>query len=90
MFTLIDPKPVVVEIAKPRSGDDKIVIVNQGYPAEQDVIKINDEVYNVSGMMRVDRDGSIYAGKKTDDPTNLSCKCWFVQFTYIHTAAPMY
>ena len=95
MLTLIDPKPVVLEIAKPAkprgSDDDKIaIILNQGYPVEQDVIKINDEVYNVSGMMRVAQDGSIYAGNKTDDPKNLSCKCWFIPCTYISTHGRSY
>ena len=76
-----DPKPVVVEIARPvrppSSDNDEIIIINEGYP-EQDEIEINNEAFNVSGMMRVTQDGSIFAGRSTRDQTDLSCKCWFV------------
>ena len=71
-----DPNPVVVEIAKPKSrpssGEEEIII-NEGYP-EEDEIKIRDEVFNVSGMMRVNQDGSIFAAVGTHDQTDLSCK----------------
>ena len=89
-MTLVDPKPVVLEIARPAkspsSDEDEIIIINQGYPTEQDEITINDEVYNVSGMMRVTKDGSVYAGNSTDDPRDLSCKCWFVYSVRTYTA----
>ena len=77
-----NPNPVVVEIATPQSHqpsseEDEIIIINEGYP-QQDEIQIHDEVFSVSGMMRVDQDGSIFAAPGTHDQTkdqaDLSCK----------------
>ena len=88
-MTLVDPKPVVLEIARPAKSpsSDKVIIINQGYPTEQDEITINDEVYNVSGMMRVTKDGSVYAGNITDDPRDLSCKCSVRTYSYSYYVA---
>ena len=73
-----DPNPVVVEIAKPKSHqasseEDEIIIINEGYP-EKDEIQIRDEVFSVSGMMRVNQDGSIFAARGTQNKEDLSCK----------------
>ena len=73
-----DPNPVVVEIAKQKSHpseEDEIIIINEGFPKPEDEeIKIRDEVFKVSGVMRVDQDGNIFAVRGTRDQTDLSCK----------------
>lgn len=74
-----DPKPVVVEVAKPKahptSDEDEIIIIEEGFPQE-DEIKINDEAFNLSGIMRVNSDGSIFAARGGNDPKDPSCKCF--------------
>lgn len=93
-----DPNPVVLEIAKPKSHqpsseEDEIIIINEGYSRrEQDEIQIRDEVFSVSGMMRVNQNGSIFAARGTHDQTDLSCKllCSYIKppRPYRHAAFP--
>ena len=80
-MTLVNPRHVVLEIARPAkspSSDKDEIIINQGYPTQEDKIQIKDEFYKVYGMVQVTKDGSIYAGNSTEDKSDRSCKCWFV------------
>jgi len=87
----LDPEPVVVEVAKPKlgSGDDsEVVIIKEGYPAEEEELMINDKRYSIFGSMRVKDDGSIVVGVPTN-PNDRSCKhlksvCFiYREYTYV-------
>ena len=75
-----DPNPVVVKIAKPKSrpssGEEEITI-NEGFLEKDETdsaIKIRDEAFPVSGMIRVSQDGSIFSAVISRDQADLSCK----------------
>jgi len=84
-----DPKPVIVEFAKPKSqptgGEEVVIIDNESFPAERDEINVNNETLSIFGKMRVKPDGSIVVAKPEDAYDPASCKHFISRITYERT-----